>query len=111
MKCLGNEVNLGQCKHREWLTSNCHIGEAAGVICKPAATAETSTPTPTTEKPSVVTVQTTEVCVIALARAYFTAVFDFYILIMIGCYAHHDCVLFYLLGVMLKVALMLGKLL
>lgn len=34
VKCGGHEINLGQCKHREWMTSNCHAGEAAGVVCQ-----------------------------------------------------------------------------
>ena len=33
VKCQGHEKNLGDCMHREWLTSNCNAGEAAGVVC------------------------------------------------------------------------------
>ncbi|XP_067936233.1 lysyl oxidase homolog 3A-like [Watersipora subatra] len=35
--CQGHENNLGECKHREWLTSNCNAGEAAGVVCDTTA--------------------------------------------------------------------------
>lgn len=38
MKCQGHETNLGQCKHREWLQSNCNAAEAAGVVCEGKAT-------------------------------------------------------------------------
>lgn len=31
--CEGNETNLGQCYHPEWLDNNCDHDEDAGVIC------------------------------------------------------------------------------
>lgn len=37
VKCSGYESNLGECKHREWMQSNCNAGEAAGVVCAGSA--------------------------------------------------------------------------
>ena len=37
VKCTGYESNLGECKHREWMQSNCNAGEAAGVVCAGSA--------------------------------------------------------------------------
>ncbi|XP_063960668.1 uncharacterized protein LOC129267820 [Lytechinus pictus] len=51
VRCIGNETNLADCRHRETLTSNCGHSEDVGVICADitgteAATATTPMPRP-----------------------------------------------------------------
>lgn len=85
--CSGSESNLADCKHRPWLSHNCNIREAAGVICEvsaqskatttksrqsidttPLPTTTSTTTTPTTTTPTTSTTSTTTVPTIATTQ-------------------------------------------